>query len=191
MVDFAEEHDAHLPLPEPAPEPKKRVRATIADTVAIATALADLVEWSPEQDDIPAEERAHWYARGWSDERIARDRVPHLAAHHVTTVREALYPNWRKLSAEMTVEERLDEMEARYSAIYERVNALDREASPNVEERLSAIEAADPVEIGRRLAVLEGAVNNMLIREVDEPNIERRLVALERRALGLDPLEPA
>jgi len=93
---------------------KKRVRATIVDTVAISQAIMSHGEVRSEPDDITE----IWsYERGYSDERIAKEYVPHLAAHHVTTVREALYPKWERHPADITVEERLEALEGRLEAL--------------------------------------------------------------------------
>ena len=131
--------EATLPLPEP---PKKRVRASIADTVAIGKALEDNVIAIVEgPDDIK-----HGYVRSWTDERVAREYVPHLAAHHVAAVREALYPKWVKQPIEMSVEDRLAELEKVMHLEFEaRLGALEK-ATYNefagLSHRIDALERA-------------------------------------------------
>ena len=167
---MADEMTAAVYGDPPAPEQKKRVRASISDIYIIGRCLEDNVVghiYEAEPGII-----THSYARGMTDEKIAAKCVPHLAAHHVTTVREALYPNWRKLSAEMTVEERLDEMEARYVALAGRVEALGDDTMSNI-ERLGKIEEQLEHSVYRRL--------NAIDREVDGPKIEERLADLESR----------
>lgn len=115
-----------LPLADAAP--KKRVRATIADTVAIGRALEDRVR----SIDDGEGGLKYSYQRGDTDEVIAKEYVPHLAAHHVTAVREALYPRWEKRTADLTVEERLEALEKwahepfDFTDLIKRIVALER-----------------------------------------------------------------
>lgn len=137
------ETDTPLPLPES--EPKKRVRASIADTVTIARVIQEHGECRFAED---GDAEVWSYEPGYSDARIAKECVPHLAAHHVASVREAVFPRWEKRPSEMPVEDQIAELR-------EMVRSLD------------------------------ARMNN------EDTDILRRLVALERRALGLDPMEPA